>query len=114
MRRLVAAVLRRAGFVVEELGDGAELLARADRLRGSMGRRPAVVVMDNHMPEVHGLDAIAALRALGVQVPVIIITAFGDAQIHARARTLGVAAVFDKPFDLDALSTFATALTAAG
>jgi len=30
-----------------------------------------------------------------------LITAFGDAQTHKRAKALGAAAVIDKPFDLE-------------
>jgi len=34
-----------------------------------------------------------------------VITAFGDKETHAEARRIGVAAVFDKPFDLDDFRT---------
>jgi len=34
---------------------------------------------------------------------VILITGFGDAAARDQARRLGVAAIFDKPFDLDEL-----------
>jgi DNA-binding response OmpR family regulator len=49
---------------------------------------------------LHALDWFHKVRAW--HAPVIVITAFGDAQTHAQARQLG-AHVLDKPFDLDAL-----------
>jgi DNA-binding response OmpR family regulator len=33
----------------------------------------------------------------------ILITAFGDEETHAEASRLGVAAMFNKPFDVDEL-----------
>ena len=41
--------------------------------------------------------------------PIILITAFGDVQVHADAERLG-AVVFDKPFDVDSLRACAAKL----
>ena len=42
---------------------------------------------------------------IGGDVPVVVITAFGDDETHQIAYQNGAVAVFDKPFDLDALRT---------
>jgi len=109
LRSLIAMVLRRNGFQVEMARDGSEAL---ERLASTVLRRPAgrtvdLLITDHRMPKFDGLDVIEALRLTGVHTPIILITAFGDAAIHARAETLGVAAVLDKPFDLQDLLSLA-------
>jgi DNA-binding response OmpR family regulator len=99
MRELVALTLRRAGFFVEELQNGNELRARIRQL-GDGVAPPNLVVLDHHMPDVHGLDVWEGNSSQIEGTSVIVITAFGDHDIHARARQLGAVAVLDKPFDL--------------
>jgi CheY-like chemotaxis protein len=105
MRRMIAGLLRRSGFRVDEFLDGKELLERIEMLdRGSSPvEEPSLIILDHLMPEVHGLDAAARLKNLKSDIPFIVITAFGDAQVHRRARLLGAAAILDKPFDLNRL-----------
>ncbi len=69
-----------------------------------------VVVTDQRMPGLDGLTALRYLRHAGVDAPVVLITAFGDAATHAAARALGAAAVFDKPFSIVDLRTRVRAL----
>ena len=57
------------------------------------------------MPGCSGLDLLACLRHFDWNTPVILITAFGNAETHDQARRLGAFAVFDKPFDLADLET---------
>jgi CheY-like chemotaxis protein len=102
MRRLLELVLGPAGLPVYSAASGTELLARLDQL--SRDRlQPALVVTDVHMPGATGLDALERIRATTPEVPVILITAFGDPETHQRARELGALAVFNKPFPLQLL-----------
>jgi two-component system response regulator FixJ len=50
-----------------------------------------------------GLTVLRAFRAKGYRPPFILMTAFGDREIHVEASRLGAVAVVDKPFDFDAL-----------
>ena len=99
MRNMLGASLRRRGLEVDECRDGTELLERLENLRRGDGQ-PGLVVSDLRMPDVSGLDVIHWIGRWLPEVPVILITAFGDAQTHKRAKALGAAAVIDKPFDL--------------
>jgi CheY-like chemotaxis protein len=100
MRSMLGASLRRRGLEVDECRDGTELLERLESLR--LGDdRPSLVVSDLRMPDVTGLDVVHWIGRWLPEVPVILITAFGDAQTHKRAKALGAAAVIDKPFDLE-------------
>jgi DNA-binding NtrC family response regulator len=102
MRRMLGEALGRDGIDVELAADGAELRQRLETL-ADRGKLPQIVIADIQMPGVTGMHILAWVRRELPSVDVILITAFGDARIHARARKLGAAAVFDKPFDLDQL-----------
>jgi len=104
MRRLVADCLRREGYEVHEVRDGAELLLR---IEDSFFLRPTPItvdlfVTDNRMPIYTGLEIVCGLREAGMQMPVVIMTAFGNAETRQRAEQLG-AALLDKPFKMEAL-----------
>jgi len=105
MRRLLTSVLARDGYPVRPFRDGMEALDYLDTLR--IGRHwndenLGLIVSDVRMPGCSGLDLVDCLRTLDCAVPVILITAFGDAETHAQARDLG-AALLDKPFDMNEL-----------
>lgn len=107
LRELIAWALRGDGHDVVEARDGVELLQLMGwHLPGGEGRnaarRFALVITDNRMPTVDGLDALAALRRSGDTTPVILITAFGDEATRRKASALD-AEVLDKPVDLDDL-----------
>ncbi|MBM4266574.1 MAG: response regulator [Deltaproteobacteria bacterium] len=115
-RTLLRATLEQAGYRVVEACSGADLLDRLADLalapadEGSLG----LVITDLRMPGLSGVDALRVVRAGPWRhVPVILITAFGDVQTHAQARALGVADVFDKPFDLAALAARVASLVPA-
>ena len=101
MRQMLAVSLRNEGFEVGECSDGRDLL---DTLRaGETSSPPSVVVTDMRMPGVDGLDVLYWVERWCPEVPVILITAFGDRHTHQRARQLGAARVIDKPFELEQL-----------
>jgi len=108
MRRMLISALRVDGYEILEARTGLELV---EHLQPWLRRAPGgtaidVVITDVQMPHVSGLEVLRALqRAHGVPPVIIIITAFGDPQLHRSARALGAEFVFDKPFDLDDLRT---------
>jgi two-component system, LuxR family, response regulator FixJ len=63
----------------------------------------ACVIVDFHMPQLNGLELIAEMRRLGLELPVIMITAAGDAVLEKRAAELGVTRVLEKPPAANAL-----------
>jgi CheY-like chemotaxis protein len=104
MRMLIAQALREEGFNVLSSNSGWELLEHIGaRMRTSQGRSLDLIVTDVRMPGITGLEILAGLRENDWSTPVILMTAFGDAELHAEAERLGVVAVLDKPFELDTL-----------
>jgi DNA-binding response OmpR family regulator len=108
LRRLLARRLRRAGCEVIEARTGVQLV----ELVAEHGIEPitpphraaSLVISDVRMPGWSGLDALRRLRRAGVELPVILITAFGSDEIHNEAANLG-AMIYDKPLDIDELAT---------
>ena len=100
MRSMMAQVLRSDGYEVIEVSDGAELTR--ELLESAQGTSLDLLISDIRMPWTTGLDVLERLRRNDWRTPVILITAFGDADTHDRARELA-ALLLDKPFDLDDL-----------
>ena len=93
-------LLSRVGAAIRLHGDGAEALADREGMASA-----DVVLVDQQMPGLSGLDLLQAARAGGVwrdrpAPPVVLLaTAFADGAMRARAAALGVAAILDKPVD---------------
>lgn len=105
MRALLAESLRRAGYEVIKCTDGMSLLEELGDylLSASEHKHVDLVISDIRMPGITGLEILEGLQHLKNCPPIILITAFGDRAAHERAAQYGVAAMLDKPFDMDEL-----------
>lgn len=91
---LVADILRDEGHDVQCVHDGASALQAIE------AQTPDLVIMDNTMPVMSGAEALRTVRAQGFQQPIIIMSAFGQAQQFLRD---GASAFLTKPFTIAAL-----------
>src|SRR5438093_10114212 len=91
IRRLVADLLGRAGFSVEQAEDG-----RAG-LRALHRTPPDLVVLDVSMPELDGWETLERIRDLS-EVPVLMLTARGDELERVRGLNAGADDYVVKPF----------------
>jgi len=91
IRMDVVATLQEAGYeVVGEGADGEEAVKLASELE------PDLVVMDIKMPKLDGISA--AERISELKIPVVLLTAFSQADLVARAAEAGAMAYVTKPF----------------
>jgi len=98
------AVLESAGFeVCGEARDGEEAVELART------RRPDLAVLDVKMPRLDGIEA--AKRILDDRpIPIVIVTAYGEQELVARAVEAGVFGYLVKPFrETDLLPAIETA-----
>jgi two-component system, LuxR family, response regulator FixJ len=80
-------------------------------LKASWQCENGCIVTDVHMPEMSGLDLLAALDARRNSVPVIVMTGLADAQLKVAALKLGAFGFLSKPFDsADLLASIDAAL----
>ncbi|HEY8505591.1 MAG TPA: sigma-54 dependent transcriptional regulator, partial [Gemmataceae bacterium] len=73
-----------------------------EALRLAGGFRPDAVILDVRLPGADGLTSIRRLREQVGDVPVIVITAFGNLETAVRAVREGAFDYLTKPFDLAA------------
>lgn len=90
--------LRAAGYEVACAYDGTEALRLAAETK------PDLLILDIRMPAGGGFSTIDKMKhSLSTRnVPVIFLTAFDDDEMRQKARSLGAAGYFRKPFDDDA------------
>ena len=89
LRMLVRVVLEAAGHqVVEEAIDGEDALTAIARL--APPPVPAVMVLDNQMPGLSGLEVAARVLALTPDQPIVLFSAYLDADVLRRAQEIGI------------------------
>ncbi len=105
MRALLALVISGAGYEVVECPDGWRLLEYLSPyiFPSSKHGKVDLIISDIRMPGITGIDILEGLPQGEGYPPIILITAFGDEDTHHQAEQLGVAAMFDKPFEMDDL-----------
>jgi len=74
---------------------------------------PDIIFLDMKMPGLSGIEALRILRRdKEVDVPVVLVTAYQEADMISEAERLGVAARLVKPFDVEELCGLMRNLTA--
>jgi two-component system nitrogen regulation response regulator GlnG len=89
---------------IQRLGANARCFESADAMLAelpSANPTPALLLTDLRMPGQNGLDLLAALQQRPNPPPVILMTAYADAESAARAFQLGAFDYQPKPFELD-------------
>lgn len=64
---------------------------------------PDVVLLDQQLPDGEGLDAVARLRSIDPELPVVLLTGHGSTDLAVEALKLGVTDYIEKPFKLERL-----------
>jgi FixJ family two-component response regulator len=98
--------------LVESVGIRAESFATGqDFLNKGRTSDPSCLVLDVRLPQMSGLDFQHRLTEIGVQIPIIFITAHGDVPMSVRALKSGAVEFLTKPFrDQDLLDAIQQAL----
>jgi FixJ family two-component response regulator len=105
MRRAVQDLVESVGLRAESFATGQEFL---NKKRTS---DPSCLVLDVRLPQISGLDFQRRLAEIGMQIPIIFITAHGDIPMSVRALKSGAVEFLTKPFrDQDLLDAIQQAL----
>lgn len=91
---------RQGTYVIHFAASGEEALAL---LTGGIEPSVAVIPSDINMPGMDGLQLLAAVKQHFPDLPVMIVSAYGDDERRRRADELGAADFLAKPVDFDEL-----------
>jgi FixJ family two-component response regulator len=96
----------------DSVGLGTQTYAAAgDFLATSLADRPGCIVIDIRLPDMNGLDFQAQLSRMGVRLPVVMMTGYGDIPMSVRAMKRGAVDFLPKPFhDQDMLDAVMAAI----
>jgi two-component system, sensor histidine kinase and response regulator len=98
-QQVICGLLERAGIQVVLASNGRELIDLLARQQC----QPELILMDVHMPEMDGLSATRALRAMGFTQPVIALSAGAGKDEQSLCLDAGMSDFLGKPIDLDEL-----------
>jgi FixJ family two-component response regulator len=90
--------------MLKAVGYPAQAFASAeDFLKSGRHRQTSCLIADIRMPGMSGLDLQAQLNAEHCKIPIIFITAHGDAKMRIQALRAGAVEFLSKPFDEEVL-----------
>jgi DNA-binding NtrC family response regulator len=89
--------LEQWGYHVSLAEDGATALARLQL------DNPDLITLDVRLPDMTGIEVLSELRKRNVQIPVIVITAFGIVDDAVRSLKLGAYDFIEKPINFEKL-----------
>ena len=96
-RSLLAGLLRKEGYTVEEAGDGTSAI---EHIRT---KTIDLVLLDFKLPDMDGLTILKGVKEINPEVEIIMITAFGSIENAVNALKSGASEYLTKPIDLDDL-----------
>ena len=97
MRGALQGLLKEAGFAARAFPSAEDFLVSGDPAR------TGCLIADIRMPGMSGIDLQARLNAEQIRVPIIFITAHGDARLRMQAMRAGAVEFLAKPFDDEVL-----------
>jgi len=97
MRAAMEAVLARMGHAVRKCENGREALEAIEL------SKPDLVISDMRMPEMDGMELLAAIRETNPLLPVVMITAYGTIEQAVDVMKAGAFDFVTKPFSAEDL-----------
>jgi two-component system response regulator AtoC len=110
IRWSMAETLTGRGHEVVEAGDGRSAIAAVSDAATPFD----VVLLDFRLPDSHDLTLLSRLRHMTPQTKIVMMTAYGTAELVRGASELGVFRVVGKPFEIDELASLIQDAHAAG
>jgi CheY-like chemotaxis protein len=91
---------RQGTYVLHFAGSGEEAL---DKLGDGVRPELIVILSDINMPGMDGLELLRAIKQRWPEMPVMMVTAYGDDERRQRAAEFGALEFVTKPVDFEAL-----------
>ena len=91
LREALGSLLNAAGFSTQVFASAEDFLNSAHR------QNTICLVLDIRLPGMNGIELQRALNASGSSIPIVFITAHGDATVKDLVMSSGAAAFLNKP-----------------
>jgi CheY-like chemotaxis protein len=92
--------LRAQRFIMDFSNSAADALSR---IASTIGQTLILILSDINMPGMTGLEMLPKVKEIRPEVPVIMITAYGDADTRRKALESGATGLLTKPIDFTLL-----------
>ena len=89
----IVGELKSRGFAVDWVANGRDGMARA------ISDEYDVITLDRNLPGIDGLTILTTIRSIGIQTPVLMLSALGDVDERVRGLRAGGDDYLTKPFD---------------
>jgi two-component system C4-dicarboxylate transport response regulator DctD len=100
----IEQALAAVGCITVSAGNGEQALTEMSRLSGPHGF-PGIVITDMKMPVMDGLEFLGRARAIDGDLPVILISAYGEVASAVQAMKNGAYDFIERPFEAEMLRT---------
>jgi FixJ family two-component response regulator len=97
LREALGSVLKAAGFLIDTFASAEDFLA------SPRSREIACLILDIRLPGMSGIELQRRLSESGCTIPVIFVTAHGDASLRDMLLKAGAAGFLNKPVRSDTL-----------
>jgi FixJ family two-component response regulator len=97
MREALNGLLKAVGYPSRAFASAEEFL------KSGQQQQTSCLIVDMRMPGMSGLELQAQLNAERCRIPIIFITAHGDAKMRIQALRAGAVEFLSKPFDNEVL-----------
>jgi CheY-like chemotaxis protein len=102
LRRQLMVGLAQHGYEVEECEEGLPALAMIKTAKAK--QHPfAFVILDVRLPDIDGLKILSVLKATYPDLPVVVITGYGNENTVNTVQSRERSGYLDKPFEMDSL-----------
>lgn len=102
LRRQVKMGLAQHGFEVEECEEG---LSALSKLKSAESKQSpfGCVILDVRLPDIDGLKILSVIKSIYSELPVVVITGYGNEDTINTVQSHGGSVYLDKPFEVDDL-----------
>ena len=97
MRRVLQMLFEEEGYSVLQAENGKQALLQLSE------SQPDLVICDMRMPRMNGIELLRRIRDNSLELPVIIMTAYGEVKTAVEAMSLGAENYVTKPLDMEEL-----------
>ena len=97
MSKIISTILKQEGYRIFKASSGEEAITQI------CSKNYNLIILDYKLPNKNGIEVLEEIRNMDLSINVIMISAYGNNFIKAKAKEFGVHQFLDKPFNLNKL-----------